>query len=106
EEVAPELQVEQPPDAIGGNFKARAMTMDQRFHLAHIQVRSQEAVRGSQSGIEHARQRGRGITGVPIAQIRLSSATLPEEGVVVTKPAMPHMIISLSNKCVGHSVAT
>jgi hypothetical protein len=61
--------------------------LHQQFHQISLLV-----------GIEHARQRGRGITGVPIAQIRLSWATLPEEGVVVTKPAMPHMAISLSNK--------
>ena len=37
EQIAPDLQIEQPPDAIGGVLATGAMPMDERFHLAQVQ---------------------------------------------------------------------
>ena len=44
-QIAPELQIQQPPDAIGSIFETRAMPIDQRTDLVHVEQGSQQSIR-------------------------------------------------------------
>src|SRR6266567_3801955 len=44
ENIAPELQIQKPPNTICGVFKAGTMTVDERLHFVDVEVRCQQSV--------------------------------------------------------------
>src|SRR5258708_6625512 len=51
EKIAPDLQIQKPPDAIGGVLKAGTVAADERLHFAHVEMRRQQSIARTQRGI-------------------------------------------------------
>src|ERR1700678_282607 len=49
--VAPKLEIEQPPDAIGAVFASRTMPLNERVHLAEVEVSRHQPIGGAHASV-------------------------------------------------------